>query len=511
MKIREALRLRSQGYNNSQIASSSTVNCARSTVVELFKRCENAKLSFENIGELSDSELEARLYPRKHLARNPKRDLNEAYWLKRVAESGKDVQSIWQDEYLQQNLEGLSYGQFCSRLKQWRKESCPDLNYPKQRKAGEVMETDWCGDLAKILYNKELGCFQDVHFFVAILGFSQKIFARAYNDEKQASWLDAHTRALEFYGAAPLIVKPDNTKTAILKPDRYEPEKNPAFACWAAHYRVAIVPARSAKPKDKDRVEDAVGWFEKKVLPKLKEQNFFQLTDINRAILIEIKKLNDKPYQRRPGTRTEIFREVDLPSMQSLPAHAFENPELRWVKSSKNGYHIHFDGHQYSAPYQLAGQRLLLSASDKTIELLYDNKRVALHNRCYLHNQFYVTDPNHMPESHRAQYSTDCMTGEKYIKWAAGIGLHTEQVITALLSRYEIEQQVYPSCMGILRLANRYSPFQLEAACQKACQIGIGNYKQIKSYIQQTEQKSTEELGSNAHANIRGADYYQGR
>lgn len=511
MKIREALRLRSQGLNNSQIAMCATVNCARSTVVELFKRCAKAGINHENSQNLSDRELEALLYPRKHLARNPKQELNEAYWVKRVAESGKDILTIWEEEYLPQDLHGLSYGQFSYRLKQWREEHSPELDYPKQRKAGEVMETDWCGDQPNILYDKGSRTFSKAHLFVATIGFSQKLFVRAYRDEKQRAWLDAHTRALEYYGGVPKSVKPDNTKTAILKPDRYEAEKNPAFASWAAHYGVAVLPARSGKPKDKDRVEDAVGWVEQKILPKLKEQVFFDLEELNRILLVELKKLNEKPYQNRPCNRSEIFREVDLPAMRPLPAHAFENPEMKWVRASKNGYHVQFDGHRYSVPFQLAGERILLSASSTAVELLYDNKRVALHRRCYARNQLYVTDPKHMPPKHQAQRQTDCMTGDKYLKWAAEIGPHTEKVIATLLSRYVIEEQVYDSCMGILRFSKTYSPFQLELACQKACKLGVGGYRQIKHFLEQPKPETTEERATNLHSNIRGASYYKGR
>lgn len=511
MKIREALRMRAEGLNNSQIASNSTVNCARSTVVELFKRSDHRKITYASSQNLSDRELEALLYPRKQLAKPPRQALDEAYWIKRTAESGKTIMDIWQEEYLEQGMHSLSYGQFCHRLKQWQDKNNPELNYPKQRKAGEVMETDWCGDKIAVLYCQETRSFQTVHFFVAVLGFSQKIFARAYLDERQAAWINAHTKALEFYGAVPLVVKPDNTKTAILKPHRYEADKNPAFARWAAHYGIAIIPARAAKPKDKDRVEDAVGWFEKKVLPKLKEQIFFDLAELNRSILIELKKLNNKPYQKRPGNRADIYQEVDLPAMRPLPAHAFENPDIRWVSASRKDYHVHFDGHQYSVPYQLAGEKFLLSATGTAVELLYDNKRIALHHRCYARNQLYITDPHHMPEKHHVQHEVDGMTGETYRQLAAGIGPHTKEVMAALLAKAEVEQEAYTACLGVLRLARDHSPFQLEKACQTACRLGIHTYRHIKELIAQEEHESKPSNAQQSHANIRGGKYYTGR
>ena len=64
IKTREALRLKAAGLNNTQISESSTVGAARSTIVELFKRCELAGIDAEQAAEMSDSELRALLYPR---------------------------------------------------------------------------------------------------------------------------------------------------------------------------------------------------------------------------------------------------------------------------------------------------------------------------------------------------------------------------------------------------------------------------------------------------------------
>lgn len=511
MRIREALRLRAAGHSNVQIALSRTVACARSTLVELFHRCDNAGITYENSQDMSDGELETLLYPRKHLGRHPKQELDEGYWLKREAESGKTRMVLWQDEYLADHPEGLSYKRFCTRLNQFQAETDPKLDYPKQRKAGEVLESDWCGEVLAIVYDHDSKNFQKAHVLVTALGFSQKIFARAYPNEKQESWIDGHTKALEFYGGLPRIVKPDNAKTAIKKTNRYEPEKNPVFSRWAQHYNLAIIPARVYKPKDKDRVEDAVGWVEKSIFPTLKEQIFYSFNELNIVLLEEVEKLNNRPYQQRPGSRSTIYLQLDKPAMRPLPAHSFQNPETRWAKVSKNGYHVQFDGHFYSAPFQLVGKEVLLSATGTTVELLYDNKRVALHRRCYAIDRRHVTDPTHMPPRHLAQLETDCMTGAKYLAWAAGIGPSTKKVIGTLLARYAIEEQVYDSCMGILRLADRYSPFQLEAACKRACAQGIRGYRQIKALIEE-ELATSQDRPANTHANLRGGQYYsQGR
>jgi transposase len=60
--------------------------------------------------------------------------------------------------------------------------------------------------------------------------------------------------AFEFYGGCPQLLVPDNTKTGVIKACRYEPDLNPTYQEFAAHYHVAVLPARPYKPRDKTYV-----------------------------------------------------------------------------------------------------------------------------------------------------------------------------------------------------------------------------------------------------------------
>ena len=462
-------------------------------------------LTYQKCLDLKDSEIETLVYPNKIRSGNQKYELNAQYWLERLAKSGKDRITLWQDEYLKDQPDGMSYSQFCYHLKKFKDQIAPDLSYPKQREAGKVMEIDWCGDRPELVYDRNQGRYLKAHFFVTSLGFSQKIFAAAYPNEKQEAFVDGTNKAFYFYGALPKILMPDNTKTAVKKANNYDPEINPVYASLCQYYNLAIVPARPKSPRDKDRVEYAVNLVQSKIIPNLKEQIFFSFSELNEAIVHEVDKINKKPYQKRPGSRQEVFEQVDLPAMKSLPAHPFQTPETKMVRVSRNGYHVSFDQHQYSAPYHFAGKKLLLVATSTTVELLYDNKRIAIHPRCYSEKQIYVTNPEHMPKAHQAQYMEDCMTGKSYLDWAKRIGPNCQKVIVTLLSRQKIEEQAYRTCMGILRLSDKYSKFELEQACKKAVGIGISGYRQIKKFIEDIREQNQKGLN---HKNIRGSKYY---
>lgn len=103
--------------------------------------------------------------------------------------------------------------------------------------------------------------------------------------------------------------------------------------------------------------------------------------------------------------------------------------------------------------------------TDKTIEIFYNHNRIASHRRLDGRKGQYSTVTEHMPASHQ-QYLE--WNGDRFRKWAERIGSSTYQVVDAILTSKRVEQQSYRSCMGLLKLADKYSVDRLEADCRKA-------------------------------------------
>ena len=109
-------------------------------------------------------------------------------------------------------------------------------------------------------------------------------FAEASLAQDLPSWIRAHVHALEFFGGVPQILVPDNTKTGVSHPCRYEPDINPTYQELAEHYGAAVIPARAGKPKDKAKVESAVLVAERWILAALRNHTFFGLHELNQCI-----------------------------------------------------------------------------------------------------------------------------------------------------------------------------------------------------------------------------------
>src|ERR1035441_6409066 len=116
---------------------------------------------------------------------------------------------------------------------------------------------------------------------------------------------------LRVSGGGPEIIVPDKLKSGITKACRYEPSVNRTYAEMAAHYGVAVIPARRAKPRDKAKVEAGVLLVERWILAALRKRRFFHLAEVNQAIQELLVRLNDRPFRKREGSRRSLFESLD--------------------------------------------------------------------------------------------------------------------------------------------------------------------------------------------------------
>ncbi|MCL4417854.1 MAG: hypothetical protein M1365_14385 [Actinobacteria bacterium] len=289
-------------------------------------------------------------------------------------------------------------------------------------------------------------------------------FVYAYGDKKLASYIDAHIRAFEYFGGVPKVLIPDNEKTAVTVSDRTDPILNRSYQDMANHYHAAIVPTRSAKPKDKAADENMVGNASRRMLAPLRNRKFFSLYEINQAIKEQLKKFIARPFAKMEGNRLSAFEKIDKPALQPLPTARYEYCDWRQAKVAFN-YHVEYEGFFYSTDHLYAGQSCLIRATAKTIEVFVDSIRIATHVRNYNKFSKYMTLSNHMPENHKA---VSGWSDYRFISWAEKIGPNTAGFIKGVLESRQYPVQSYRACMSILRLAKDCSEQIMESAAKLA-------------------------------------------
>lgn len=503
-KIRETLRLHFDcGLGQRPIAR--CLDISRTTVGDYLRRAEAAGLGWPLPATLTDQQLYHQLFPPMIPVSATGRTVPDCASLHtELKRKGVTLMLLW-EEYLSEHPQGYRYSQFCELYRQWARKL--KFSMRQIHKAGEKLFVDYAGQTLPIV-NPHTGEISESQIFVAVLGASSYTFAEATLSQNLADWLGSHTRAFAFYGGVPELVIPDNLKSAVSKPCRYEPDLNPSYQDLAEHYGTAVIPARVRKPKDKAKAEVGVQVVERWILARLRNQTFFSLAEANAAIRRLLSDLNGRPFKKLPGCRKEAFETLDRPALKPLPAEAYTFSQWKKVRVGID-YHVEIDGHYYSVPYQLRSQQLDARITAGSIECFVQRKRVASHPRSFQKGR-HSTVAAHMPKGHQ-DYAD--WTPERLIRWAAKTGPGTAALTEAILASRQHAQQAFRSAMGLMRLAKVYTPQRLEAACDLALDGGATNYKSVKSILstgldQQPRQQTLPISDPIAHDNIRGGHYY---
>jgi transposase len=507
-QVREILRMKHEaGLAVREIARRSGV--PRRTVRALLERCAARGLGWPIGPEVSEADLEGLMF-REAGAKAGGRRRHEPDWAaihKELKRKHVTLQILW-DEYIERYPDGYRYSRFCEIYRQW--EAKLSLSMRQTYLGGEKLFVDYAGDTVAVIIDRHTLETRAAHIFVAVIGGSSLTYAEATWTEGLADWLAAHARAFHFMGGSPKLVVPDNPKVAVIKACFYEPMINRSYAELLTHYDTAALPARPRKPKDKAKVEAAVRIVERFLLGRLRKRVYYSLAELNAAIQEELTRLNDVFKIRRLAvTRRTLFEEIDRPHLNPLPVEDYVYAEWR-IRRANLDYHVDIDGCYYSVPFIHAREQIEARITSQTVELFVKGERVAAHARLGVTGR-YTTVPEHMPSSHR-RYAG--WTPSRIQAEAEAIGPSTALFCQLVLEHKRHPEQGFRACLGIVRLRKGYGVERLEAACDRALEIGARTYGSVKSILDhRLDQRPKPNAAADGtvinHSNIRGRRYYQ--
>ena len=499
-KLRDVLRLRLEaGLSYRQISTSTRVSLG--FIQKILTKAEALELSWPLPPELDDNQLARLFYPRadtRSSARHQMPDWPSVH--QELKGKGVTKQLLWEEYTQQYPNRCYSYSQFCDRYKRWQRLQKRSMR--QHHKAGEKCFVDYCGKTIPIVC-ANTGEVRQAQIFVAVLGASNYTYAEATLTQSLPDWLGSQVRAFEFFGGTSAILVPDNLKSGVSKACRYDPQLNPSYQQFSAHYQVAVIPARPYKPKDKAKVEVSVQIVERWVLARLRHHSFFSLAELNHCIRALLQELNHKPFKQLPGNRQEAFERLDKPALRPLPKHPYRYVDIKPVKVNID-YHVQYAHHHYSVPHQYVGENLELHASDTLITLYFRHQPVASHARKFRPGT--TTESAHMPKRHQKHHQ---WTPGRLKNWAREIGPDVLAWVNTQLTSKDHPEQAYRVCLGLLNLSRQYPSQRLNAACRIAHQAGLFRLKQIKSILASNRDRLPEQLSLEAelpqdHENIRG-------
>ena len=395
-KYREIIRLTGLGFSQRNIMASCGV--AQKTVVKVQKRARELNISWPLDESMTDTELQRLMFSKESSVSQNKRMPDYDYIHKELLRNGVSKKLLW-TEYMEDcranGDEPLMYSQFCYHIQQDEQKRRATMHI--NRKPGEQVEVDWAGDPTTII-DPDTGEILKAYIFVGVMTYSQYAYVEAFLDMKQKSWIPAHVHMYEFFGGVARILVPDNCKTAVVHNGGWKDQQiNETYQEMAEHYGTAIIPARVRTPKDKPNAEGTVGNISTWITAALRNEQFFSLAELNRAIREKLEQFNRRLFQKKEGSRLDLFLEDEKPLLSPLPATRFELSDWKTATVQFN-YHISVDGMLYSVPYEYIKKKVDVKVTDTTIEIFYNHNRIASHRRLKGRPGQYSTITEHMPE-----------------------------------------------------------------------------------------------------------------
>ncbi len=502
-QIKQLMQLHKQGKRKKEIAR--ILGMSKNTVKAYLQKIISAKQNLDDLLKLDDVVLETRFHPG-----NPAYSDDRFEYLKQhldnyeneLKRTGVTRKLLW-EEYRRDQPEGYGLTQFCYHISQHLAARNPSMVL--QHKAGEKLFVDFVGK--KLSYIDRLtGEMVECQVFVGCLPYSDYSFVMAVKSQSTVDFLYALSCCLESLGGVPEVLVPDNLKSAIIKANKYEPGINQVLEDFANHYSMAVIPARARKPKDKALVENQVRLIYSRVYARLRNETFFDIDSLNKAIAQKVKDHNQTRMQQKPYSRQECFLSSEKPLLAALPDERFELKHYRQLKVAKNN-HIYLgqDKHYYSVPYIHIGAMANVIYTRSMVYIYVGGRLVAVHPRSY-NPGGYSTQKDHLCSHHRHYLDR---SPDYYIEKAKSKSEDFYNLIQKVFSQNRHPEQLYRTCDGYFNLQRNTDPQRFDSACKLALEYENYSYHFLFNVIKNGQPENIVQKNLPVHENIRGRDYYE--
>ena len=507
MELRQIIRLKKEGISNRKVAD--MLHLSRNTVNDYVRIFETHKLDYNDLSELDDAALMV-LFPCKSEINHNRYNILSSYFNhfdSELKKPGCTLETLWK-EYLYKHPDGYKHAQFNYHFNVWR--SKIQGSFKIEHKAGERVFIDFTGKKLPIL-DKETGEVVEVNVFVGILPCSQYTFVMAVLTQNREDLIEALGHCLEYFGGVPQAIVCDNLKSAVSKGHKYAPQINKSFDDFALHYGCVVDPARPYAPQDKAMVEGAVKLVYQRIFYPLSNHTFFNLKELNQQILNLLERYNTFTFSQSNSTRLHDFLSIEREFLQPLPSQPYSIRYFKKLKVQKMGFvYLSDDRHYYSVPYKYIGQQVELSYNRHTIEILFQNQRIALHKRDFRAGK-YSTNEAHLSSHHRVYSSWNL---EFFQEKAEKIGPHTKEYITRLILKNTYPEIGYKQAIGITMFIKEYTCEQIELACKRALPFPTTSFHIIQNILKNRMENEPDLFSevqvsvTTPHENLRGPEAY---
>jgi len=363
----------------------------------------------------------------------------------------------------------------CKRLQLDKGITAEEVAIPVDTDAGEIAQVDF-GAIGK-LWDPDTGRMREAYVFVLVLGYSRHMVVRIVFDQKIATWLRLHVEAFEELGAVPRVMVPDNLKAAVVRAAfgvAEDPMLNRSYRELARHYGFKIDPTPPHSPKKKGKVESGVKYVKRNFIAPRAGLDIAALRlELPRWVLEVAGMRKHGTTHKRP---LEVFTQVERAAMLPLPAVPWQPVWWRMPTLRIDCCAI-VEGARYSAPWRLIHKLLLARVTARSVELYFEDVRVATHERQPPGGKSILDEhlpPHRTAHRHRSR--------EYWEQRAAALG---NDVLTFVREVFDADDVLH-QLRAVQAIVTHLETFPVEraaAACRRASYFRCFGYGAVKNIL----------------------------
>jgi len=224
------------------------------------------------------------------------------------------------------------------------------------------------------------GAETKVALFVMTLPYSGAIFIQAFPRECTETFLEGHRRAFEFFGGVPKRISYDNSAIAVIEVLKGRERKlTKEFLRLQSHYLFQEHFCLVRRANEKGHVERLVGFARRNFLVPVPQVD--SLEALNQQLRERCLANLAERTRGKPAPKSDLLCE-DQAAFLPLPKQSFEPRQVVDRRADSQSL-VRFDDNEYSVPVQYAHRQLLLVATVEEVRLVYEDRLVAKHVRCW--------------------------------------------------------------------------------------------------------------------------------
>ncbi len=336
-------------------------------------------------------------------------------------------------------------------------------------------------------------------------------YAEAVPSQGLEHWVGAHVHAFEALGCVPRVVVCDNLRSGVTRAHRYEPDVNATYEEMAAHYGVAIIPTRPGKPRDKAKVEAGVLLAERWILARLRNRRFYSLAEANVGDR-RVRGVHQRAAVPQDGRLAAVLVRGARSARRCgrCRSPATSSPAGGWGSRSTSTTTSSRTSTTTRCPTSSSGARVDVRVTASTVEVFHALASSGLPSAATTHRG--ATPPTRRTCPSRTA-ATPSGARAASSPGPTRPGLPPPRWPRRSSPARPHPEQGYRSCLGIIRLAERYGADRVEAACARALAVRALSYRSVESILRHgldsQPLRAAPARTHPHHQNLRGSAYYQ--